>query len=130
MGQVTIEIAGRTYRMACDDGEEKRLKALGEAFDRTVSDLGRGFGEIGDRRLVVMAGLLATDDLAAARTRIEALEKERDALAARVAALEERLAADEGAAPRILEIAERIDRLAHALNDTVREDVAHEDAPE
>ena len=29
MGQVTIEIAGRTYRMACDDGEEKRLKALG-----------------------------------------------------------------------------------------------------
>ena len=124
MAHVNIEIAGRTYRMACDDGEEERLQQLGVAFDRMISGLRESFGEIGDRRLVVMAGLLAIDDATSLRTRLAAIEREVGDLRRRLAETEAELSHDPGFAPQLLAMAERIDRLAHALNDTVREDAA------
>ena len=34
MGQVNVTISGKTYRMACDDGQEEHLTALGRAAQR------------------------------------------------------------------------------------------------
>jgi cell division protein ZapA len=76
MGQVSIMVAGRSYRMSCDDGEEEHLEELGRRFDSAIDELRAGFGEIGDQRLTVMAAVLMTDRLDEAEKRIRALEEE------------------------------------------------------
>lgn len=74
MAQVTVTIAGRTYRMACNEGEEPHLEALAHQIDSRIEELRGSFGEIGDQRLIVMAGISLADELAEARRRIGELE--------------------------------------------------------
>ncbi len=74
MGQVSVTLNGRTYRLRCEDGEEQRLLALAEHVRGKVDRLLSEFGQIGDDRLLLMAALLLTDELFEARDRIAALE--------------------------------------------------------
>ena len=76
MPEVNVEIDGKKFRMACEDGQEEHLMELAERFNRTVIGLKGSFGEIGDNRLVVMAGIAVLDELAAAEDRIEALKQD------------------------------------------------------
>ena len=76
MAQVTVSIDGKQYRMACDEGQEEHLIDLAERFDRYVSHLKDSFGEIGDQRLTVMAGIMITDELAELQKRVTGLESE------------------------------------------------------
>src|SRR6478609_7878215 len=80
MGQVNATIAGRQYRLACEDGQEDHLLALAKDIDTRIIDLRRKFGEIGDTRLTVMAALMVADDLAEANRRVRQLEEEIAAL--------------------------------------------------
>lgn len=64
MPQVDVAINGRTYQIACDDGEEAHLAQLGEYVDRRVQELVSAVGQVGDSRLLVMASLLIADELA------------------------------------------------------------------
>jgi cell division protein ZapA len=68
MAQVTVSIDGKQYRMACDEGQEEHLIDLAERFDRYVSHLKDSFGEIGDQRLTVMAGIMVMDELSGCRS--------------------------------------------------------------
>ena len=63
MAQVIANIAGRQFRLACEDGQEEHLQALAKDIDQRVIDLRRKFGEIGDTRLTVMAALMLEDEL-------------------------------------------------------------------
>jgi len=63
MAQVDISINGKSYRMACDDGEQDRIRALAGMVDAHVKDLVGQVGQIGDNRLLVMASLLVADEL-------------------------------------------------------------------
>ena len=74
MPQVTVTIAGKTYRMACDEGQEAHLEALAARFDRTMGQLRDAFGTIGDQRLTVMTGIMVMDELVDAEARVKALE--------------------------------------------------------
>lgn len=76
MAHVTVTISGKAYRMACDEGQEDHLVGLAERFDRQVSRLRDSFGEIGDQRLTVMAGITVTDELHELESRIGALEED------------------------------------------------------
>jgi cell division protein ZapA len=117
MPQVTVTIAGRTYRMACGEGEESRLEGLAALYDGKIQDLRGSFGEIGDMRLHVMAALTLADDLAEARARLDALTGEVAALQAQTTAGEERAGTREAQfAAALVEAAERIERLAKTLN--------------
>lgn len=73
MGQVVVTIAGKSYRLACEDGDEPRLSALAQTFDATVDELRASFGEVGDTRLAVMAGLVMTDRMGEATARADQL---------------------------------------------------------
>lgn len=64
MGQVAITINGRSYDIACDDGQEEHLSRLGLYLDQKVAELVGNVGQVGDARLMVMAGLLIADELA------------------------------------------------------------------
>ncbi len=63
MSEVTIEINDRKYRMACEDGQEQHLLSLGRRFNAFVDGFKDDFGEIGDNRLIVMAGIAIMDSL-------------------------------------------------------------------
>lgn len=80
MASVQVTIAGRAYRMACGDGEEKHLEALAAAFDAKIAEMRSAFGEIGDMRLHVMAAIMTADELSEARRRVETLEAELAAM--------------------------------------------------
>ena len=63
MAQVTVTIDGKAYRMACEEGQEDHLSGLAARFDRYVGHLKSQFGEIGDLRITVMAGIMVMDEL-------------------------------------------------------------------
>jgi len=76
MGKVTVNINNRTFQIACEDGEESRLKELASFFSRHVDQLQGRFGHIGDARIYVMAGLLIADKLSDALTQIEEIQED------------------------------------------------------
>lgn len=63
MGQATITINGRTYRLKCRDGEEERLLALADLVSRRVDSLAGEFAAAGDGRLLLMTALMLADEL-------------------------------------------------------------------
>ena len=74
MPEVNVEINGRKYRMACEDGQQGHLIGLAERFNTHVESLKGAVGEIGDNRLTVMAGIAVLDELSEAERKIAALE--------------------------------------------------------
>ena len=80
MGQVSVNIAEKQYRIACDDGQEAHLTALAAEMDRRIADMRKVFGEIGDSRLTVMAAIAVLDEKSELLEKIKALETERDTL--------------------------------------------------
>jgi cell division protein ZapA len=71
-----VTIDGKAYRMACDEGQEEHLISLASRFDRYVMHLKDSFGEIGDQRLTVMAGIMVMDELAELQKRTKGFETE------------------------------------------------------
>ena len=63
MSQVSVTIAGKTYRIACGDGEEEHLKGLAASLDSKIEEMRVTFGEIGDMRLHVMAAITMADEM-------------------------------------------------------------------
>ncbi|MDX7949923.1 cell division protein ZapA [Lichenihabitans sp. Uapishka_5] len=117
MTQVTVSIAGRSYRMACDDGEEAHLERLAERLDAKITELRGHFGEIGDGRITVMAALTIADDLSAAEARVAALEARLAAVADLEASVDDRLEAGYATvAEAVVEAAQRIERIARGLD--------------
>ncbi len=117
MPMIQVTIAGRSYRMACGEGEEAHLEGVAAAFEGKIAELRGSFGEIGDMRLHVMAALTLADDLGEARRRIESLEQEVAALRSIATAGDERTqAVEKRLAESVAKAAERIERLARKLN--------------
>lgn len=73
MAQVAVTINNRSYRIACDDGQEEHLQRLAQFVDKKVSELVASVGQIGDTRLLVMASLLVADELSDAYAEVERL---------------------------------------------------------
>lgn len=74
MPQIVVTIDEKTYRMACGEGEEAHLTALAAEVDGRTAELRKSFGQIDDLRLMVMAAVMASDELFEARRRIRELE--------------------------------------------------------
>ncbi|MCB8837062.1 cell division protein ZapA [Aurantimonas sp. VKM B-3413] len=74
MPQVVVTIDGKTYRMACAEGEEDHLADLAADVDGKIAGLREAFGQIGDLRLTVMAAIQTADELFEARRKIRELE--------------------------------------------------------
>ncbi len=74
MAQVSIQINGRDYLIACEDGEEKHLVFLADYVNRQVEGLVESVGQVGEARLLLMASLLLADELAEASQELEDLK--------------------------------------------------------
>lgn len=75
MSLVNVLVNGRAYTVACDDGEEEHLRELAQYLDARVRQLTESVGQVGDGRLLLMAGLIVCDELAEALARVHELEQ-------------------------------------------------------
>lgn len=71
MGQVSVTLNGRNYQLECDDGEEQHLLKLSETIGRHIEELKTKVGQIGDDRLMLMAGLMVADQLAETKAKLD-----------------------------------------------------------
>jgi len=112
MGQVSVTLNGRNYRLECSEGEEAHLVDLAEYLGSHVDEMRRKFGQVGDDRLILMASLVVADELWELRREIDDL---KTALAE---ARRDKSASDENAksiqtdlSTKISEAAERLELL-------------------
>jgi len=85
MALVSIRINGRDYSLACDDGQEDQLIALGAEVDDRIRQIARQAPHAGDVMLFLLASVMLADELADNRRQLRQSN-------ARVTRLEERLA--------------------------------------
>lgn len=117
MGTVNATIAGRQFRLACEDGQEPHLQALAKDIDQRIIDLRARFGEIGDTRLTVMAALMVADENSELARKIRLLEEEVAALQdARVVAADRARAASDAVVGAFNSAAERLEGITRKLN--------------
>ena len=76
MPHVIVQVNGRPYTMQCPDGEQEHLRELAELLDAEVQRVRTSVGNVGDIRMLVMAGLMVADRLSEAIARIQALEEQ------------------------------------------------------
>lgn len=108
MSTVTLSIGPKTYTVACADGQEAHIRALGGMIAEKYAQLGQARAPLEAQNLV-FAALFLADELAEARKRIaETVEPapiaepdtaEREALRETIARLEAELAAARAAPP-------------------------------
>ena len=119
MPEVNVEINGRKYRMACEEGQEAHLLGLADRFNKHIDAFKGTFGEIGDNRLTVMAGIAVLDELADAERRIELLKQDVARLTeAGEGVSREAEALERSFAKRLNEAARKIEAVATAIDET------------
>jgi len=64
MPEVHLTVNGRSYPVSCEPGEENRIKELALYVDRKTQEFVAKLGQIGEARLLVLAALVITDELA------------------------------------------------------------------
>ena len=82
MAQVTIQINGREYAIACGDGEEGHIFELARILDDKAKLLTGGGTQVNENQLLAMVSLLVADELQDAKksagepqVRVETVEK-------------------------------------------------------
>ena len=121
MATVAVTIAGRTYRMACGEGEEAHLQQLARHVDETLAGLRQGFGEVGDTRLVIMTAITVADELSEANRKLAIAEAQLAGLTSTRSegdAMRDALVDD--VADCLDAASERIERIAQSLNEAGR----------
>ena len=118
MAKVSLRINGKQYALGCDEGEEERLTHLGNLLDSTVTQLADQFGQIGDLRLMVMAGITMLDEMEDLRASRDASISEETRRIERdsQAAFELSQATEEGAVKELNSVAGALEELAARLS--------------
>ena len=102
MAEVDLNIAGRTYRVACRNGEEDSLHSAAKLVDAKSREALAGLGTLSEARQLLFASLLLADQL---------LDQKPDSAAAATAAA--------GPDPELVERAESLAARLEALADTL-----------
>ncbi len=97
MAEVELHIAGRSYRVACRDGEEENLRSAARMVDSKSREALAGLGTLSEARQLLFASLLLADQL---------IDKEGSSAP---------LAADSVIAERAEALASRLESLANTL---------------
>lgn len=63
MAQINVNVAGKSYSLACAEGEEDRLHKLAAYIDSKATDLTGKLGHVAESRLILMAAVLIADEL-------------------------------------------------------------------
>jgi cell division protein ZapA len=88
---VDLSIAGRTYQVACREGEEEQLRAAARLVDAKSREALAGLGTLSEARQFLFASLLLADQLIDKRPEATAAAAPDPALVQRAEALANRL---------------------------------------
>lgn len=116
MPHVAVVMGGKTYRLACDEGQEAHLHRLAAHVDAKLQELQGQFGDIGPERLSVMAALMIADQLSEAQAQIASLQnelREAQSLASQAVDIEVRL---QTAYSAVEMVTQRLEALGLRLN--------------
>lgn len=120
MPQVEIVIGGRSFEVACQEGEEPFLRSAALMLDTEASSLSAHIGRMPEARMLLMAGLMLADKTAGLEDRV----READA---RIDEMTARLADSEGKAPPAPERVE-VPVIPSHVTDTLAEIAARAEA--
>jgi cell division protein ZapA len=95
MPEVVIHIGGRSFEVACQEGEEHFLHSAAKMLDDEAQALSAQIGRMPEARMLLMSGLLLADKTAAAHDRVEELESQLAAMKAEITSLKSGSAAPE-----------------------------------
>jgi cell division protein ZapA len=113
MPELDITIAGRSFQVACQPGEEHFLRSAAQLLDTEAQPLIAQMGRLSESRMLLMAGLMLADKTAS-------FEDENRQLKARLAEIEQRPAPEPkkvavlpaSVVDSLAEIAARVEALA------------------
>ena len=74
MPEIEIEIGGRTFEVACQEGEEHYLQFAARMLDEEASVLTAQIGRIPEARMLLMAGLMLADKTAGMQDKLREAE--------------------------------------------------------
>lgn len=77
MARVDITLGGRHYPIACDDGQEDRVRRIAAYIDQKITAMGTLSGAT-DTHVLVMASLMLGDELFDAHSRLESAQSQPD----------------------------------------------------
>ncbi|PKP74620.1 MAG: cell division protein ZapA [Alphaproteobacteria bacterium HGW-Alphaproteobacteria-6] len=97
MPEVRISVGGRSFDVACQDGEEHFLRTAAHILDAEATALVGQIGRMPETRMLLMAGLMLADKAAGLEDQLRVAEER--------ALVAERVAADARANPERVEVA-------------------------
>ncbi len=71
MAQVATTMNGRTYRLSCEDGEERRLQDLSAYVEERFAKFADDFGQVGQDRLMLLTALALADEIFEQREQLD-----------------------------------------------------------
>ena len=86
MPEVPIQIGGRTFNVACQEGEDHFLHSAAALLDNEAKSLMDQIGRLPESRMLLMAGLMLADKHAGSEDQMKSME---DKLAQQEAWIEE-----------------------------------------
>ncbi len=113
MAEISLTINGRIYAIACDDGQERRVTALGRYVDERLKEIARVGAATNEAHLLVLTALVLADEIYDLR---EDLQGALSSLRMRPA--EQRVSEDEEKEilQTILSLVGRIDQIAGRMH--------------
>jgi len=78
MPEVEVEIGGRTFEVACQEGEEHYLHAAAKMLDEEARVLSAQIGRVPEARMLLMAGLMLADKTAGLQDKLREAEDKMD----------------------------------------------------
>ena len=90
MPQVEITIGGRSFEVACQEGEEHYLQSAAKMLDDEAAHLSSQIGRMPEARMLLMAGLMLADKTAGLEDKVRASDGEKAQLQAQIDTLQDR----------------------------------------
>ena len=84
MPQVEVTIGGRSFEVACQEGEEQYLVSAAALLDAEAAHLSAQIGRMPESRMLLMAGLMLADRTAGLEDQLRESELELNGLRAQI----------------------------------------------
>ena len=124
MGTVNINVYGRDYPIACDDGQEKHLEKLSQMVNKRVAELMEELGRAPEHTMLIYTALMLADEMLDVTKAYKKLDDRVKEMEAAQASLPEEVgmsddevqeAVDSAVSAQMEKIAGRIEKLADQL---------------
>lgn len=112
MAEIRVNVGGRVYEVACQDGEEGFLRSAAAMLDAEAAVLGVQAQRLPESRLLLMAGLMLADKTAGTDDQVRALELRLAEREAEIEALRAQVAE-----PRVVEVPVEVPVVPRAVLD-------------